>query len=411
VKKRFFPICLVSVVLIALIAVLVPSCTPTTQCTIDVKAALDGSPWSGAVNYTLTPVSGSAIIGTNVSASFSVACGTWTCAYVSGGPAGAYLESITSSATQNVTGSTITFTLNFKTIPPEETCTIEVKATLCDIPWQGAMSYTLTPVSGSVITGNSVPASFTVDCGSWTCAYVSGFPAGSYLDSITPSATQSVSGGSTITFTLNFELNQDAWIKLLPLTWTVNGIPIQGEYYEAAVCNIIDVHFQQGVDGCPQRLVAVNETSLLNINYLQGPGPVQILVVNDICAVNKTPEPPHKWNQVPSFGGQPVEEGWLSGPQIPGGPPILLDVETAWQLVKETDYTKSINWFGISRAPFEPGMQHPCVLFELVLPGPGQYTFTLFASADVELVDNDDVNGDNNHAMSPPLNLTVVVPQ
>jgi len=122
VKKRFFPICLVSVVLIALIAVLVPSCDGTKG-TIEVKVTLDDADWpssgTGAVNYTLTGPGGSPISGTtSVPKSFSVDAGNWTCAYVSGGPAGAYLESITPSATQSVPGGgNITFTLNFKTTP------------------------------------------------------------------------------------------------------------------------------------------------------------------------------------------------------------------------------------------------------------------------------------------------------
>lgn len=286
--------------------------------------------------------------------------------------------------------------------------TIEVKATLCGDPWAGDLNYTLTPASGSPTTGTTVPKSFSMDPGSWTCAYLSGGPAGAYFVDITPSATQSVSEGGNITFTLNFELDQDAWIELLPLTWTDNGISIQSPEYETMPCHIIDVHFQQGVDGCPDKVVAVNETSLLMINYLQGPGPVQILAVNDPCAVNKTPEPIDKLSQVPSFNGNPVEKGWLSDPIFPGLPILQLDVETAWQLAKEIDYTKSINWFGISAVPFvDP---HPCVLFELVLlGGPGQYTFQLVASAEVALVDDTDVNPDNNHAMGPPLLLTVFV--
>jgi hypothetical protein len=408
-RKGLFAICLV---LLVSLAVLVPGCEGGggAQCNIDVQATLDGSAWSGAVNYTLTGPGATApttINGASVPATHSnVDCGNWTCAYVSGGPAGASLESITPSATQSVTGGTITFTLNFKTISPEEKCTIDVKATLCDIPWQGAVSYTLTPVSGSVITGTSVEKSFTVDCGSWTCAYVSGGPSGAYLESITPSATQSVSGGGTITFTLNFELNQDAGIQFL--TWTINGEPVQPSEYEVVPCQIIDVHYIQWVDGCPGRVVTVGEMSRLKITQLAGPAPVMIYVINDLCAVNKTPTPVQKLTQVASFNGTTVTPGdsFILAPQTP----VDLDVDTGWQLVKCLNYTKSINWFGISKAPFEPGMEHPCVLFELVVPGPGQYTFTLQSSAEVVMAG--DVNSQNNSTgWSPPLILIVNVPQ
>ena len=290
--------------------------------------------------------------------------------------------------------------------------TIEVKATLDGAPWPssgtGAVSYNLTGPGGSNITGTtSVPKSFSVDPGSWNCAYVSGGPPEAYFVNITPSSPQTLAAGGNITFTLNFELNQDATIEFI--TWSVDGEPWLGPTLEVVPCHIIDVHFQQWVDGCRDKVVAVNETSWLNITYLQGPTSVQILVVNDLCALNKTPIPqgptPEKLSQVPSFNGQPVEKGWLSDPQLPGGPPILLDVETAWQLVKCLNYTKSINWFGISLL-FVPE-PHPCVLFELLLPGPGYYTFTLQAFAEVALVDDTDVNPDNNHAMGPPLFLIV----
>jgi len=101
-----------------LLAVLVPGCTPTTG-TIEVKATLDGAPWppsaTGAVTYTLTgPAGTSAINGTEVPKTYTVGAGTWTCAYVSGGP-GTFVN-ITPSAAQTVTtGQTTTFTLNFVT--------------------------------------------------------------------------------------------------------------------------------------------------------------------------------------------------------------------------------------------------------------------------------------------------------
>jgi len=206
-RKRLFSICVVLLVLVVSIAALVTSCTPPERCTIVIKATHDGSPWIGAVQYTVTGPGGS-ISGDTVPKTFSnVKCGNWTCVYVSGGPDGAYLDSIKPSPNQTVSeGGTITFALEFKTIPPER-CTIEVKSALCDIPWEGDVQYTLTESGGSPINGTEVPDSFTVDCGNWTCAYVSGGPAGAFLVDITPSTTQEVSGGGTITFTLNFELD------------------------------------------------------------------------------------------------------------------------------------------------------------------------------------------------------------
>jgi hypothetical protein len=292
-------------------------------------------------------------------------------------------------------------------------CTIEVKATRCDAPWEGDVQYTLTGpgAEAAPITGTNVTSSFTVDCGNWTCEYVSGGPPGTYLESITPPSPQEVTDGGTITFTLNFELDQDAWIECL--NWTVDGDPDKvycemGEcWVEVVPCQIIDVHFGQGVLGCPERLVAVNETSWLTIMQTEGDPGVQIWTVNDLCAVNKTAEPPaepaEKVSQKTTWFGDFVDPGTL----IPLEPLTLveLDVETIWQMVKETDYTKSINWFGIS--VFEPMPGHDCVLFELILPNPGVYTFQLVASANVELMDDEDVNPEDNYAECLPLTLTV----
>jgi hypothetical protein len=292
--------------------------------------------------------------------------------------------------------------------------TINVQATRCGAPWTGPVNYSLTPASGSPKSGTSVNDSFTVATGSWNCTYNSGGPAGAFLVDITPSSPQTVSENGTVTFTLNFELNQDAWIKLVPQTWTWNGTPVgpPGPFYyieNAVPCNVIDAHFQQGVYGCPGYNVTLNETDWLSINQTGGPLPAMIFVVNATCALNKTPEPSQKVFQVPSFNGTPVEVGMNTTLVL--GVPTLLDVETQWQLVKDLNYTKSINWFGISKAPFNPlEPPHKCVLFELVLPvAPiGQYTFILKTSAQVDLVSSTDVNPANDDSgWSPQLTLTM----
>ena len=119
-KKKIFSIWSVLLILVVSIAVLVPGCTPTTG-TINVDATLDGSPWpssgTGAVDYTLTGPGATAptiIDGTKVPDSFTGDPGSWTCAYVSGGP-GTFVN-ITPTPTQSVTaGGAINFTLNFVT--------------------------------------------------------------------------------------------------------------------------------------------------------------------------------------------------------------------------------------------------------------------------------------------------------
>ena len=288
----------------------------------------------------------------------------------------------------------------------ETTGTIVVQATLCGIPWQGEANYTLTPTGGSPVSGTGVPTTHSnMTATTWTCAYVAGGPAGAFLNSIKPSASQSLVAGGTITFTFDFELDQDAAIKFW--AWSQNGVPLEQQPSEiiAMPCQIIDAHFKQWVKGCEGYNVTMNEASWLWITQTAGP-PATVVVVDDPCAVNKTPDPRQKVSQTASVDNVTRLKGYSIN-LTPLGPPTLLDVHTQWQLVKGTNYTKAINWFGISLVVIEPGA-HPCVLFELVLPMPGQlYTFTLQTSADVELVGDTDVDPANNHDMSGQIMLVV----
>lgn len=295
-----------------------------------------------------------------------------------------------------------------------------VNATLCGNSWTGEVDYTLNYTSalggGHQCNGTWVPCTWVeASPGTWTCAYVAGGPPGAFLNSIQPSATQSLAAGGNITFTLDFELDQDAAIQWL--AWTRNGTPVgqPGQEYYETDCFVppggtVDAHFAQWVEGCEGYNVTLNETSWLVIQELEGPLlPTTIVVVDDWCAVNKTPDPREKVSQLPSVNGTPAEKGF-NFTIDPGGPPATLDVHTVWQLLKSVNYTKNIDWLGISSAwMFEESGPHPCVLFELVLPAPGDYLFQLQASAEVGLVDDADVNPSNNRTQSAPLFLTVRV--
>jgi hypothetical protein len=115
VNKRISSIGLSLVVLLALIVLSLPGCTPTAGGTIQVDATLDGSPWTGPLTYALTPTSGSPISGTDVPGSHSADAGSWTCSYDAGGPDGAQLTGIAPDTTQELSdGGTITFTFAFE---------------------------------------------------------------------------------------------------------------------------------------------------------------------------------------------------------------------------------------------------------------------------------------------------------
>jgi len=85
------------------------------------------------------------------------------------------------------------------------TGTVVVNATLNGFTWTGSVSYQLTGPSNK--NGTAVPATYSsLPAGSYTLAYRSGGPAGATLASITPSTTQTLNAGATITFTLNFTI-------------------------------------------------------------------------------------------------------------------------------------------------------------------------------------------------------------
>jgi len=288
---------------------------------------------------------------------------------------------------------------------PTEKGTIEVKATLCGVPWQGVVNYTLTPVSGWSINGTSAPDSFAVAVSTWTCGNVSGGPDGAYLVGIDPPSAQTVAANGTTTFTLNFELGQDASIEFT--TWTINGVPVQASaVYEVSPCDIIDAHFHQKVNGCVGHNATVNETSSLGFWYADGPTEtVNITIANDWCALNKTPEPLDKLSQLFFVEDYqtPIPPG-TSGP-IPKESGLSVRVKTSWLLEKQEEYTKTVNWLGFSQC--EP---EQCVLVDLTSLQPGSYLFWMTVWAEVALVG--DVNPANNlTGYSDPIYLNVTVPQ
>ncbi|MBM3148646.1 MAG: hypothetical protein FJZ88_01275, partial [Chloroflexi bacterium] len=189
---------------------------------ISVYATLDGTPWTGAADFTVTgPTTRS---GAAVPSNFTdLSQGTYTVTYNYGGPAGASLASITPSPTQNLTaGSSLAFTLNFHR---HSTSNINVSATLDGAAWSGAVDYTLSgPYNDS---HHSVPASFPgLPSGTYTLSYNGGGPAGATLTSISSAPTQSLGLGGNINFTLNF--THQTFGNVI-INTTLNGAPWSGQ--------------------------------------------------------------------------------------------------------------------------------------------------------------------------------------
>ena len=177
---------------------------------IKIKATLDGSPWTGNVDYTITGPQGYS--GSSVSETFSnVPGGTYTVGYNSGGPSGATLASISPQPKQTiVAGHTTVFTLKFHS---ESTSAIKVRATLDGSTWTGKLNCSINGPFTDVDT--SVPQTFSnLPAGTYTVVYNHGGPSEATLTSITPQPTQTTSADHTTTFTLNFVSEATSTIKI-----------------------------------------------------------------------------------------------------------------------------------------------------------------------------------------------------
>lgn len=109
--------------------------------------------------------------------------------------------------------------------PTPEVGTITVKATLDGASWTGGVNYNISGPQN--YSSSSVVHSFSnVPTGSYTIGYSSGGPAGATLSDISPSSSQTLSAGGTITFTLNFETGAVAAIRVNAIldgdSWTGN---------------------------------------------------------------------------------------------------------------------------------------------------------------------------------------------
>jgi len=236
--------------------------------------------------------------------------------------------------------------------------TIDVNATLDGDAWPGAVDYTLTPDSGSPITGTSVPGSHTAAVSNWTCSYDSGGPPGADLLDITPSATQELSDGGTITFTLEFVTPQalDAFINFV--TWTINGTPIGPSPNPLGVWvgpdAIIDAQYEEGVVGNPNQTcqnVKVKETlqTTYHNNGTDGEdnGRDKTLhAVNAWGAVWGEPPFEKKYDQKCTVGGAYVEPCYTI--KVPFCEEIILDVEIVTKQHVGTCYTKNVNWVRVN---------------------------------------------------------------
>jgi len=173
----------------------------------------------------------------------------------------------------NATGTRTVNTASFTILAPT-TGTIRVIATFDGKPWEGSIAIKLIAPNGWIdYLSVHVPweqSGFMP--GTWTLEFRSGGPEGGILKDITPSSTQTLSAGGTITFTLNFVKGgppdmPDLWVEdiwTVPESFTCGdtvkiGVMVRNEGMGDAVgvfrtClyldgNLIGCHDQNGLAG------------------------------------------------------------------------------------------------------------------------------------------------------------------
>ena len=136
-------------------------------------------------------------------------------------------------------------------IPAPTTGAIQVNATLDGSAWSGTVNYGLS--GPQTISGTTAPADFQDrPQGNYTLAYSSGGPAGATLSSISPSSSQALSGGSSITFTLNFvsPAVSASWITPPPSTVT-SGEDFTVDFSTTGNLDHVNIHWDPADPGTP----------------------------------------------------------------------------------------------------------------------------------------------------------------
>jgi hypothetical protein len=250
------------------------------------------------------------------------------------------------------------------------------------------VDYTLTgpgATAPTVIDGDTVPDTFTVDAGNWTCAYVAGGP-GTFVDITTDETQEVTAGGNPVTFTLNFVTVPPLDATISFKSWTINGVEVPPGTYILYSGDWVDVEYTEHVYG-PAGNVTVHQTSWLqvhNIGY-EGiePGPsIWLHCVNAPGAVSMDP-PATGSNQQCTVEGLPVDI--CDEIELKYCEPVWLDVEIDWNLEICTTYTKTINWISFPSPP---------VLFDIMPPFVVGQSLNMTAYACIDL--EGDTNSQND---------------
>jgi hypothetical protein len=213
---------------------------------VKVTATLDGSNWSGGVNYSLIGPSQSN--NNRVPQTFNnEPVGTYNLMYLSGGPSNAVLTGITPAPEQALTnGQTIGFNLNF--ISQASQGTITVNATLDGKSWRtalgsGGISYSV--IGPQTDSENTIPLTMNdIPSGSYTLQYNSGGPTGATLTNISPSPSQNLTSGGNIVFTLHFTGQPKGYVNV--------QATIDGQSWSGSVSYVVQGPYVESGSAAPQ---------------------------------------------------------------------------------------------------------------------------------------------------------------
>lgn len=291
--------------------------SPPQTGTVQVQATLNGSAWPGSVNYSLSGAS--SFSGSSVPSDFqNRTAGTYTLSYLSGGPAGASLSSITPSSPLNLgSGGVITFTLNFSQGPPTPQITVgptaltfgDVQVGSCS-PMQLTIQHVAgTGASSGTVSASPIPpfsltqgASFIVSNGQAASATVQFCPtsAGPFSGTAVVTApgtvftganTVSLSGnGVTVppiqgTIKVNATLNGSPWTGALsynitgPLDFSGSSVPT--DFQNRPVGAYTLTNFTGGPAGAtfaglsPSATQTLNQGGVITFTFLFQQGPPQ----------------------------------------------------------------------------------------------------------------------------------------
>jgi hypothetical protein len=207
---------------------------------------------------------------------------------------------------------------------------IQVRATRNGSSWSGSVSYTLT--GPTTINGASVPATFANSpTGTYTLTFNSGGPSGACLIGITPSPTQTLNPGGTITFTLNFStscgtiqvkatLNGASWSGSVSYTLTgpttINGASVPATFANSPTGTYTLTYNSGGPSGAtfvgitpsPTQTLLVRRTLTFTLNFSR---PVDEVEPNDTTSQAQIVSIPSIVNGSASPGGDPGSNWYL----------------------------------------------------------------------------------------------------